>query len=57
MFVTKLAAEMLRSGFQKLPKMRPRSFQDAPKSFQDEPKIVTKSAKRSSKQIGVLVTC
>ena len=45
MFVTKLAAEILRSGFQKLPKMRPTSFQAAPKSFQDEP-IVTKSPKK-----------
>ena len=31
MFVTKLAAEMFRRGFKKLPKMLPRSFQDAPK--------------------------
>ena len=30
-FVTKLAAKMLRSGFQELPKMFPRRFQDAPK--------------------------
>tara|TARA_B100000459_G_scaffold80560_1_gene44974 strand:+ start:329 stop:625 length:297 start_codon:yes stop_codon:yes gene_type:complete len=30
-FVTKLAAEMFRRGFKKLPKMLPRSFQDAPK--------------------------
>ena len=46
MFVTKLAAEMFRRGFKKLPKMLPRSFQDAPKVvMQDEPKIVTKVPK------------
>ena len=45
MFVTKLAAKMLRSEFQELPKMPPRSFQDVPKSFQDELKIAARGPK------------
>ena len=44
-FVTKLAAKMLRSEFQELPKMPPRSFQDVPKSFQDEFKIAARGPK------------
>ena len=43
-FVTKLAAKMLRSAFQELPKMPPRSCQDTPKRFQDEPKIVPRGS-------------
>ena len=48
-FITELAAKMLRSGFQELPKMPPRSFHDAPKSFQNEPKIAPRSPKMHSR--------
>ena len=45
MFVTKLAAKMLRIGFPEFLKMPPRSCQDTPKRFQDEPKIAPRGFK------------
>ena len=44
-FVPKLTAKMLRSGFQNLLNMPPRSFHVAPKSSQNSPKIDPRSPK------------